>query len=346
MTCCSGCSHTGRVSPSAIEARLETVRVASTRGAAVEALRRSQLVPWGMELFVSEPSSPLDVCLREVRLSDAVVLIIGFYAGSLIPEAHGLTYTGAEFQLAQQLGRPVFAFFKTDGGKSLNKETDAEKQKALDDFRGAVRAANITPAYFDTPERLQVELLLAMEKWNAEGRPGSRFVFTTPKEFFAQFESDTPRLFDFKQTLRGRDTQIAALNTFLADPASVVGVLAGRGGIGKSKLLHDWALTVKDGTVLYVKEDAEWHPEAAKEIPAGELLIVADDAHRFDFLDKLLLLARSLRQRQRVKVVLGTRPSGVDQIDAMLALRFAAAEVSRFPRLEKMSQQGVRERWS
>ena len=249
------------------------VDLRAEREAGAEALRRSQLVPWGMELFVSEPSSPLDVCLRELRLSDAVVLIIGFYAGSLIPEAHGLTYTGAEFQLAQQLGRPVFAFFRTEGGNPLNKETDAEKQKALDDFRGAVRAANITPAYFDTPERLQVELLLAIEKWNAEGRPGSRLVFTTPKEFFAQFESDTPRLFDFKQTLRGRDTQIAALNTFLADPASVVGVLGGRGGIGKSKLLHDWALTVKDGTVLYVKEDAEWHPEAAKEIPAGDVFI-------------------------------------------------------------------------
>jgi Domain of unknown function (DUF4062) len=318
------------------------VDLRTERDAAAEAPRRSQLVPWEMELFVSEPSSPLDVCLRELRLSDAVVLIIGFYAGSLIPEAHGLTYTRAEFQLAQQLGRPV-AFFKTEGGKPLNKETDAEKQKALDDFRGAVRAANITPAYFDTPERLQVELPLTMEKWSAECRPGSRLVFTTPKEFFAQFESDTPRLFDFKQTLRDRDTQIAALNTFLADPASVVGVLAGRGGIGKSKLLHDWALTVKDGTVLYVKEDAEWHPEAAKEIPAGDVLIVADDARRFDFLNKLLLLARSHGQRQRVKVVLGTRPSGVDQIDAMLALRFAAAEVSRFPRLEKMSQQGVRE---
>ena len=102
-----------------------------------------------------------------------------------------------------------------------------------------------------------MELLLAMEKWNAEGRPGSRLVFTTPKEFFAQFESDAPRLFDFKQTLRGRDTQIATLNTFVADPAPVVGVLAGRGGIGKSKLLHDWAQTVKDSTVLYVREDAD-----------------------------------------------------------------------------------------
>jgi hypothetical protein len=163
-------------------------------------------VLWSSNIEVtdhSEPSSPLDVCLRELRLSEAVVLIIGFYAGSLIPEAHGLTHMGAELQLAQQLGRLVFAFFKTEGGKPLNKETDAEKQKALDDFRGAVKAANITPAYFDTPERLQVELLLAMEKWNAEGRPGSRLVFTTPQEFFAPFASGAPQLFDFKQTLRG-----------------------------------------------------------------------------------------------------------------------------------------------
>jgi len=319
------------------------VDLRAEREAAVEALRRSQLVPWGMELFISEPSSPLDVCLRELRLSDAVVLIIGFYAGSLIPEARGLTYTGAEFRLAQQLGRPVFAFLKTEGGKPLNKEADASKRRALDDFRAAVTAAKITPAHFDTPERLQVELLLAMEKWNAEGRPGARLVFTTPKEFFAQFESDTPRLFDFKQALRGRDIQIAALNAFPADRASVIGVLAGRGGIGKSKLLHDWAQTVKEGTVLYVKEDAEWHAEAAKEIPAGDVLIVVDDAHRFEFLDKLLALTRSLRQRQKVKVLVGTRPSALGQIDAMLSVRFGASEVSRFPQLEKMPQQGVRE---
>jgi hypothetical protein len=100
---------------------------------------------------------------------------------------------------------------------------------------------------------------------------------------------------------------------------------------------------VKEGTVLYVKEDAEWHPEAAKEIPAGDVLIVVDDAHRFEFLDKLLVLSRSLTQRQKVKVLLGTRPSGLGQIDAMLSVRFGSAEVSRFPQLERMPQQGVRE---
>ena len=319
------------------------VDLRAERDAAAEALRRAQLVPWGMELFVSEPSSPLDVCLEQLRLSDAVVLIIGFKAGSIIPESPGLTYTGAEFQLAQQLGRPVFAFFKTEGGVPLNKEVDGPKKKALDDFRSAVTSAQITPAYFDTPDRLEVELLLAMEKWNAEGRPGSRLVFSTPSEFFAPFESDEPRLFDFKQTLRGRDAQLGALDGFLADPGPVVGVLSGRGGIGKSKVLRDWVQTVNNRIVLYVREDAEWHAEAAKEIPVGDVLIVADDAHRFDFLGKLLLLARNLRQRQNVKLLLGTRPSGLGQVDALLSVRFDPAEILRFPQLERMPQQGVRQ---
>ncbi len=61
------------------------------REAAQEALRRSELVPWGMELFVSEPSKPLDVCLEQVQLSDAVVLILGLMAGSLIPESPELS---------------------------------------------------------------------------------------------------------------------------------------------------------------------------------------------------------------------------------------------------------------
>jgi Domain of unknown function (DUF4062) len=97
-----------------------------------------------MELFVSEPSKPLDVCLEQVQLSDAVILIIGLMAGSLIPESPELTYTRAEFELAQNLGRPVFAFFKTEGGVPVNKETDADKKKALDDFKNAVTSAGIT----------------------------------------------------------------------------------------------------------------------------------------------------------------------------------------------------------
>lgn len=314
------------------------------RDAAKEVLLQSELVPWGMELFVSQPSDPLDVCLEQVQLSDGVVLIVGLKAGSIIPDSAGMTYTGAEIDLAQNLGRPVFAFFKTEGGVPVNKEEPGSAlHQALEDFKRRVNGGKIMPAYFESIDELKTKLLLAVTNWNAEGRPGARRVFTTPKEFFAPFESGGPKLFDFKQTLRGRDEQLQALNAFLADPTKIVGVLSGRGGIGKSKLLHDWIQTVRNRKVLFVMEDADWHGEAAKEVPAGDVLIVADDAHRFDFLPRLLLLARNLKLRQNVKLVLGARPSGIGGIDAALSIRFDANQVNRFQQLERVANQSVRE---
>jgi hypothetical protein len=118
-----------------------------------------------------------------------------------------------------------------------------------------VTSAGITPAYFDSPDRLTTELLLAVTNWNAQGRPDARRVFATPKEFFAPFESDSPRLFDFKQTIRGREEQLQRLSAFLADPTEIVGVLTGRGGIGKSKLLHDWVQRVDNRKVFYVMDN-------------------------------------------------------------------------------------------
>ena len=62
--------------------------------------------------------------------------------------------------------------------------------------------------------------------------------------------------------------------------------------------------------ILYAREDADWHPEAAKEIPAGNVVIVVDDAHRLTFLDRLLTAVRDLQGKRSIKLVLGTRPSG------------------------------------
>ncbi len=53
----------------------------------------------------------------EREAAKEALLLIGFNAGSLIPESPELTYTRAEFDLAQKLGRPVFPFFRTDGGR-------------------------------------------------------------------------------------------------------------------------------------------------------------------------------------------------------------------------------------
>ena len=78
---------------------------------------------------MSEPTRPVDVALRELEQSDAVVLIIGFKAGSLIPEQPRLTYTCAKYARACELRKPVFAFIKTDGGQRVNKEEDLQLRK-------------------------------------------------------------------------------------------------------------------------------------------------------------------------------------------------------------------------
>ena len=311
------------------------------RQAAADALRQAQLVPWGIELFVSEPSTPLDVALRELRLSDAVVLIIGFKAGSLIPENPELTYTAAEFRLARELGKPLWVVIQTEGGEWRNKETTQDLKAALDDFKTAVLQAAVTPAYFENPDQLQVQLLLALTRWQSDGRPGARLTFTTIEEFFAPYRSPIPRLFDFNQTLQGRAEELEALDTFGGSPEQVVAVLTGRGGIGKSKLLHDWAGSLANARVLYVRDDAVWHPEAAKEIPSGDVVIVADDANRFDFLDKLVVLARNLKQRQDIRLVLSIRPSATSQIDAALSARFEPNQICRFPQLERVRHPSV-----
>ncbi len=296
-----------------------------------------------MELFASSPEKPLQVCLDWLHMSDAMVLIIGFKAGSLIPETPELTYTRAEFELARELKRPVFAFFKTEAGSSQNKENDPALHKALEDFKKSVKDADLLVRHFDSPERLQLELVMALDEWDSKGRPGSRRIFTTPAEFFAPFRSDGPKLFDFNQTLRGRDGELRLLDEFLASP-QVVGVVTGRGGIGKSKLLHDWSQTVNMRAVLYVNDHPEWHAESDKEIPVGDVLIIVDEAHRLQTLDQLLVFVRNLNQpKARAKVILGARPSGLSRIDSSLPARFSVTTVRRFPQLEGVAPRSVRD---
>src|ERR1700683_4740479 len=157
------------------------------RQAAINVLQQAELFPWGMEWFVSSPSKPIDEALREVQMSDAVILIIGFKAGSLIPESPALTYTAAEFHYAKELGIPTFVFIQLEGGQWINNEPEGPLRNALDEFKTAVDGANLLPSYFDSPDQLKTEILLAMGRWNAQGRPGARLVFTSPEEFFAPF---------------------------------------------------------------------------------------------------------------------------------------------------------------
>jgi hypothetical protein len=303
------------------------------RLAAQEALRGAAAEPWGMEFFASEPSHPVDVALRELGDSDAVILIIGFYAGSLVPESPSTTYTLAEYDEATRLGRPVFVFIKTEGGSHQIKDLDSTKRRVFEEFLGRIQSAPQTPAYFSNIDELKYKVLLALTRWNEKGRPGARKTFS---ETIVPTAVSAHALFNFEQTLQGRNVELSLLNAFLDDPLKVVALLPGRGGIGKTKLLKSWTDGLNDWAPIWVSAAGTWHRETAKEIPSGNVLVIADDAHRYQCLGELIALVSGLSTGRKVKLVVGTRPSGISYVNDQLARLLDDTRVARFHPLEQL----------
>ena len=303
------------------------------RLAAQEALRGATAEPWGMEFFASEPASPKDVALRELHNSDAVILIIGFHAGSLIPQSSSTTYTLAEYEEAMSLGRPIFVFIKTEDGTHQIKDLDPTKRKVLEEFLRRVRSAPQTPDYFSRIDELKYKALLAITRWNEEGRPGARKTFS---EMNVPGGPSGPRLFDFNQTLQGRNDELSSLNAFLDDPLQIVAVLPGRGGIGKTKLLKTWADNLNGWAPIWVSVAGTWHRETAKEIPSGNVVVMADDAHRYQYFTELTALVSNLSTARKVKLVVGTRPSGIGYVNDRLARLLDETRITRFQALEQL----------
>ncbi len=179
------------------------------------------------------------------------------------------------------------------------------------------------------------EVVLAIERWEGMGRPGARSTFASWDEYFPHRGG----LFDYDQTLRGRSKEIAQLADFLADDKRAIGVLFGRGGVGKSKLVRDWSRRITGWQPVFLRESAIWHPETPKETPAGRVLVIADDAHRFAELPKLLTLGRDLFETRGCKLLICGRPSGQAYIDDALARTFDAPGVVRFPALDGLELQ-------
>lgn len=67
------------------------------RKSVLEALRKKRMLPLAMEDFLASVRTPNDTALGNLRKSDVMILLIGFRAGSLLPDGSGSTYTSAEY---------------------------------------------------------------------------------------------------------------------------------------------------------------------------------------------------------------------------------------------------------
>lgn len=311
------------------------------RKAVLEALHKKRTSTLAMEYFLASPGTPRETALEHLRNSDVMILVIGFKAGTLLPGDSGSTYTSAEYDELLKLGKEALVFIKQKKrGRQRhpswsNEEQDPEKRKALDDFKARVK---FTPDYFTTPDKLALAVILALDQWEARGKPGARKTFCSTTEYFAgKNPAGHFQLLDFGTTLLGRDEQIRALNDFANDKGKRVCVVSGRGGIGKSKILYDWANSNSDN-VIFLKDEPLWHEDSEKEIPITCKIVIVDDAHRQETFGKVLQLLQDTVAHRNLKLIISTRPGSATRLSQLVLRKIDPSQVVQLPELQELNR--------
>lgn len=152
----------------------------------------------------------------------------------------------------------------------------------------------------------------------------------TIDEFFRRFSGD--QIFTHHWRLVGRTVTLAAIRQFFADKPSI-GVVSGRGGSGKTRLVKAVAELAEEDhfTVRFLEIGRDIKPESYgyELLPRdGQLLVIIDDAHeRTDIAE---IIAGITRVNAEAKILLAIRPYGFSQL--AYDLHHVAVHPSELPR--------------
>ncbi len=132
---------------------------------------------------------------------------------------------------------------------------------------------------------------------------------------------DPANLFRHTWALIGRGAFVDRLHAFVDAGGPCAAVVLGRGGIGKTKLLHAFSQGFEarhpEWRLFFLAEGLAVTPESLDDLPAAPSVVVVDDAHRRS--DDVAALLALLQQRTHpLKVVLVARPQGGDHLDTLL----------------------------
>jgi transcriptional regulator with XRE-family HTH domain len=151
----------------------------------------------------------------------------------------------------------------------------------------------------------------------------------TPGEYFSAETSG--RIYTHGWTLAGRAAELRDLAAFLKDSGQQVAVITGRGGIGKTRLLSEFARKAENeaaAKVRFLARDAAVMPGDFDSLPSGHrAAVVIDDAHNRGRLAGVIRGIRSARPG--AKVILSLRPQGLARLRA--DLREAGLHQSEVP---------------
>lgn len=116
----------------------------------LSAVERLGMQRGSMELFGAQTDRPIDVCLREVRQSDVLVVIVAHMYGTLIP-GEQMSFSEAEYREGYSLGKPCLVYMKSDDVPTLPKhfELEAEKQDFLGKYKALLKARHTHSSYTD-----------------------------------------------------------------------------------------------------------------------------------------------------------------------------------------------------
>ncbi|HEV2487614.1 MAG TPA: hypothetical protein VGT08_18985 [Terracidiphilus sp.] len=246
-------------------------------------------------------------------------------------------------EVARRVYRDLFAFvfhlLSQQGQKTLTKELLAgEIQVTQEELLAAAHLRDWIDHVDEALKRHESDIKELKERIPAERAK----TFYSPKSS-GEYMSKSSPLFDFNQTLRGRRTRLSELDSFLSDPSQKIALLPGRGGIGKTKLMRAWSEALTGWTVLWVSQHGVWHDGSINEIPSTNTLIIADDAHLYEELDKIISVVSSRSGNAQLKLLIGSRPSGLARIDEMLARLASNNSVARFKKLVVISLRATEE---
>jgi len=145
--------------------------------------------------------------------------------------------------------------------------------------------------------------------------------------------------FHHRHALIGRANFIEGLDDFVRNNAARVFILAGRGGLGKSRLLLHWSENFNqrhpDHTLRFLSDKCmDFGPSLQSSPPL--LTLVFDDAHRLD--DVRRALFHELPRRTHIKLVLSLRPGPIAQVtQELLAAGFDTTEIVTAETMEPLN---------
>ena len=221
----------------------------------------------------------------------------------------------------------------------VNKETSSSKKLALNRLKKKIDSSpgGPTRTTFTSVDNLALRVIEALADWEDKGRPGARKTFASISDYFKAKSPSAPiQLLDFNTTLLGRENEVQALREFAASEIQRAFILSGRGGIGKSKILHDWAKSSPEA-LIFLKDEPLWYEDSEKEISIDTKILVVDDAHRHDDLGTVMQILHDRPANRSLKIVVSTRPGGAMRLSQQIYREIDPAEVTSFPELQELT---------